>query len=220
LNFKEALIEIIENPKLKDSIFEWSSQLMEDEKFLDHVNSSDVGVSAYFGHLLPSDLILRFTCGIINLHPSYLPIGKGAHPIVWSLLERKIQGVTVHLMDSGIDTGAILWQSEISTSLSDTSGDIYLKASETLLQNAIPKILDWVDGKIKLTLNLDDGSTHKSVDLNALLEKEISEIDSLENFINWINALNFSNGKTAIVRDAQGKRWSIKLNMSQIEGDF
>ena len=193
---------------------------MEDERFLDLVNSCEVGVSAYFGHVLPSDLISRFSRGIINLHPSYLPVGKGAHPIVWSLLERKIQGVTIHLMDSGIDTGAILWQSEISTSLSDTSGDIYQKASEVLLQNAIPKMLDWIDEKIELTPNLDNGSTHKSGDLDALLEKEISDIDSLENHINWINALNFSNGKNAIVRDSQGNRWSIELNMSQIEGDF
>jgi methionyl-tRNA formyltransferase len=123
-------------------------------------------------------------------------------------------------MDSGIDTGDILWQKEIATSLSDTSGDIYVKASELLLLNSIPKILDWVDGKIDLMPNPAVGSTHKSGDLDKVLEKEITEIDSLVNHINWINALNFSNGKKAIVRDFQGNRWSIELIMNQVEGDF
>jgi methionyl-tRNA formyltransferase len=220
LNFKEDVLEIIENHNSRVFIFEWSARLMDDKSFLELVNSSEIGLSAFFGHVLPSNLISRFKRGIINLHPSYLPIGKGSHPIVWSLLERKVQGVTIHLMDSGIDTGDILWQKEIATSLSDTSGDIYVKASELLLLNSIPKILDWVDGKIDLMPNPAVGSTHKSGDLDKVLEKEITEIDSLVNHINWINALNFSNGKKAIVRDFQGNRWSIELIMNQVEGDF
>lgn len=49
----------------------------------------------------------------INLHTSFLPWNKGADPNLWSFLEDTPKGVTIHLIDEGIDTGDILLQEEI-----------------------------------------------------------------------------------------------------------
>jgi len=50
---------------------------------------------------------------IINLHISLLPWNRGAHPNVWSFLEDTQKGVTIHVIDEGIDTGPILIQKEV-----------------------------------------------------------------------------------------------------------
>ena len=50
---------------------------------------------------------------IINLHISLLPWNRGAYPNVWSFLEDTPKGVTIYIIDEGVDTGSILAQEEI-----------------------------------------------------------------------------------------------------------
>ena len=50
---------------------------------------------------------------IINLHISYLPYNRGAHPNFWSFYENTTKGVSIHEIDSGIDTGNIIFRKEI-----------------------------------------------------------------------------------------------------------
>lgn len=50
--------------------------------------------------------------GVVNLHPSLLPLYRGVHPLSWALIRGESQtGVTLHVIDEGIDTGPILMQS-------------------------------------------------------------------------------------------------------------
>jgi len=50
---------------------------------------------------------------IINLHISLLLWNRGAYPNVWSFLEDTPKGVTIYIIDEGVDTGSILAQKEI-----------------------------------------------------------------------------------------------------------
>ena len=50
----------------------------------------------------------------MNVHPSYLPAYRGADPIPWEILHKESElGVTIHIIDQGIDTGAIVCQDNI-----------------------------------------------------------------------------------------------------------
>lgn len=198
-------------------VYEWTPRLIDDIDFINIVRSSDIGLSGYFGHKIPMELISEFKHGIVNLHPSLLPIGRGSHPIVWSILENKKQGATIHLMDSSLDTGEILWQSEIQGSISDTSENIYVKATDILLENVSQIVQDWVDGKLELKSNSGESTVHKAVDLKEVQEKNLETIDSLENHIKWINAMKFANGGRAIVKNSKGEKWRVEIHMSQIE---
>lgn len=51
---------------------------------------------------------------IINLHPSWLPFNRGRHPIFWAALLGNPFGVSIHLMDSGLDTGPVLVQKKVN----------------------------------------------------------------------------------------------------------
>ena len=71
----------------------------------------DVIVVACFPRLLPPALLNLPRHGALNVHPSLLPAYRGPQPLFWVFhdgLERA--GVTVHLMDSGADTGDIVAQ--------------------------------------------------------------------------------------------------------------
>jgi len=73
----------------------------------------DMVVSYNYRHIIRPDVVERMRGRAVNLHISYLPWNRGAHPNVWSFLEDTPKGVTIHLVDEGVDTGGILVQREL-----------------------------------------------------------------------------------------------------------
>ena len=67
-------------------------------------------ISYGYRFIIPKDNIQNLKNPIINLHISYLPFNRGAHPNYWSFKENSPKGVTIHFIDSGVDTGPILVQ--------------------------------------------------------------------------------------------------------------
>lgn len=75
---------------------------------------ADLVVLAGYMALLDPGFIRRFAGRIINVHPSLLPVFPGLRAIEQAIAHGvKIAGATVHLVDEGIDTGAILLQGAV-----------------------------------------------------------------------------------------------------------
>jgi len=74
----------------------------------------DFVVLAGYMHLLTKRFLDRFPERIVNVHPSLLPAFPGAHAIDDALAAGvETTGVTVHVVDEGIDSGPILRQEQI-----------------------------------------------------------------------------------------------------------
>jgi methionyl-tRNA formyltransferase len=71
-------------------------------------------VSHGYRYYLHDDVLSLFGRNAINCHISLLPHNRGAYPNVWAWLEGTPHGVTIHQMDSGIDTGPIITQKEVT----------------------------------------------------------------------------------------------------------
>jgi formyltetrahydrofolate-dependent phosphoribosylglycinamide formyltransferase len=71
-------------------------------------------VLAGYMHLLTPPFLQRFPERIVNVHPSLLPAFRGARAIAEALAAGiETTGVTVHLVDEGLDTGPVLAQEEV-----------------------------------------------------------------------------------------------------------
>ncbi len=71
-------------------------------------------VCAGYMHLLTSPFLERFPGRIVNVHPSLLPEFPGARPIDDALAAGvETTGVTVHLVDEGLDTGPVIRQEPV-----------------------------------------------------------------------------------------------------------
>ncbi|WP_297613532.1 phosphoribosylglycinamide formyltransferase [Nocardia sp.] len=86
----------------------------------------DLVVSAGFMKILGPRFLERFGGRIINTHPALLPAFPGAHGVRDALAYGvRVTGSTVHLVDSGIDTGAILAQEAVAVLPSDDEATLH-----------------------------------------------------------------------------------------------
>src|SRR5262245_30197138 len=68
---------------------------------------ADAGVVAAYGRILPEWMLNAPRHGCINVHSSLLPKYRGAAPINWAVARGEREtGVTIMLMDAGLDTAA------------------------------------------------------------------------------------------------------------------
>lgn len=109
----------------------------------------DAIVVAAYGKILPPAVLGLPPFGAINVHPSYLPRHRGAAPIQGSILAGDAEtGVTIMLLDEGMDTGPILAQrlaplGPAETAESLTNRLAFLGAE--LLMHTLPA---WFDGSV------------------------------------------------------------------------
>lgn len=73
----------------------------------------DLVVSYSYHHLLRAPVLEMLPQKFINLHISLLPNNRGSDPNIWAFLHDTPKGVTIHIVDEGLDTGPILVQREV-----------------------------------------------------------------------------------------------------------
>jgi methionyl-tRNA formyltransferase len=148
----------------------------------------DLIIVAAYGKILPPEILSIPGFGCVNVHASLLPKWRGASPIQNALLSGETEtGVTIMLMDEGMDTGDILAQKKINIGLDETKEDLLLRLTEegkNLLMETVPL---WVERKIIATPQDNTEAT-----LCQLIERDDGHIiwtDSAESIYNRYRAL-------------------------------
>ncbi len=103
-------------------------------------------IVAAYGLILPQAVLDIPQRGCLNVHASLLPKYRGASPIAGALLAGEpATGITIMLMDAGLDTGPILTQRTLPIDTQDTTGTLETKLSvlgATLLRETLPRWLN------------------------------------------------------------------------------
>ena len=94
----------------------------------------DFVVSDRYEFIIKKNVINIFNNKIINLHPSLLPWNKGYHSNFWSIYHDTPKGVSIHVIDEGIDTGKIVAQDEIEYFDDDTLRTTYKKLRASMVK--------------------------------------------------------------------------------------
>ncbi len=109
----------------------------------------DVIVVAAFGQILPPDVLRLPGFGCLNVHASLLPRHRGAAPIQAAILDGDAEtGVTIMLMDEGLDTGPMLARRATPITPDETAGALSERLAQlgaALLIETLPR---WLAGGI------------------------------------------------------------------------
>jgi len=119
-----------------------------DQEFLEALQSlgPDLIVVAAFGQILPKAIIDFPKLGCLNIHPSLLPKYRGAAPLNWSIIHGDTKtGVTIMLMDEGMDSGDILTQETTPIGADETYGSLHDRLANlgaNLLMDTIEQVAE------------------------------------------------------------------------------
>ena len=119
---------VINEPKFQTRLSEnVESKLVEELQ----ASGAELIVLAGYMRLVKAPLLEAFPRRIINIHPSLLPSFPGLEAWRQALTAGvKITGCTVHFVDSGMDTGEIIAQSEVSILPGDTPETLHARIQE------------------------------------------------------------------------------------------
>nr|WP_300807705.1 formyltransferase family protein [uncultured Acetatifactor sp.] len=129
-------------------------------------------ISFNYRHLIPEEVLDLMPGRVINLHTSLLPYNRGSDPNFFSFLYDTPKGVTIHLVDKGLDTGDILCQREI---VFDEEKETFASSYDRLLAE-IQELFreNWEDireGRIAPRPQEGSGSTHRMREIASIREQ-------------------------------------------------
>ncbi len=120
----------------------------------------DLIVLAGYLVTIPEKMIEAYQNRIINIHPSLIPafcgVGYYGLKVHEGALARgvKISGATVHFVDTGTDTGPIIFQKAVEVKSGDTPKTLQQRIMEEAEWKILPKAIDYIaNGKVKIVDN-------------------------------------------------------------------
>lgn len=186
---------------------------------------SRLGVLVDYGIIVSSTVINYFPLGIVNSHFSLLPEWRGADPITFSILSgQENSGVSLMLIDEGMDTGPLLDQQQLALDHLDNIGLTakLIELSDNMLTEDIPKYLN---GELKpypqpldfaptysRKLTKEDGTIDWSKDA-VQIEREIRA------FISWPHSTAQIKDKVVIITAAHVVDGASKPGNYQVNGN-
>jgi methionyl-tRNA formyltransferase len=165
----------------------------------------DLIIVAAFGLLLPSEVLSlpRFAC--LNVHASLLPRHRGPSPVANAILSGdELTGVTIMLMDAGLDTGPILVREKVGISFMDTAGSLSSKLADVgarLLLETLPR---WLAGELKAQPQDEPQATY-----SELITSRDAEIDWRLSAVELWRRVRAYNPWPSCFTFCQGKRLKI-----------
>jgi methionyl-tRNA formyltransferase len=111
----------------------------------------DLILSAGYAVILKKEILEVPDLMAVNFHASLLPEYRGKHPVFWALRNNeKWSGLTVHVMDPGIDTGDIIYQVMVRTRKGDSVAKLYQRIIDNSLGLVNRLIIDAERGSIPI----------------------------------------------------------------------
>jgi methionyl-tRNA formyltransferase len=130
-------------------------------------------VLAAYGLLLPAPFLDIAPHGGLNIHPSLLPRHRGPSPVAWTLLEGDREaGVTIFLMDQGMDSGPILSQRRMPIGEGETTGGLTARLAREGADLIVETLRRWLRGEI-----VPEPQDESKATFSRLLRKEDGELD-------------------------------------------
>lgn len=178
-------ILFLTNSSVSEPLIHWLSERESVTILKREISTNDIRtikpdrvISYSYRHIIKPAVLDSLPDKFLNLHISLLPFNRGADPNAWSFLDDTPKGVSIHLIDKGIDTGPILCQREV----------VFNEEKETLnstynaLQHHIKDLFinNWSiikSGQLKPTPQSAPGTYHSSKELAELKEQFINKED-------------------------------------------
>jgi len=135
------------SPSAFDSREKWAEVLLAN---INHFKP-DLVVLAGFMRILPANFVAALSPHLINTHPSLLPAFPGGHAVRDALnAKASVTGVTIHVVDEGVDTGPHIAQASVPVLAEDSEYDLHERIKVVERELLVATVKDIATKKIHL----------------------------------------------------------------------
>jgi methionyl-tRNA formyltransferase len=121
----------------------------------------DLIVVAAYGLILPSEVLELPRYGCVNVHGSLLPRHRGAAPIAAAILAGDPEtGVSIMLMDEGLDTGPVLATAALRIADDDTTESLGARLARLGADTLVATLPGWLAGQVAPQPQPEEGATY------------------------------------------------------------
>jgi methionyl-tRNA formyltransferase len=170
-------------------------------------------VSSGYEHIVPEDIIEIPERGIVNLHPSYLPYNRGAHPYIWPVVDDTPAGVSIHFMNENLDEGPLVARREVEVRPDDTAYSLRERLMDEqfeLFKESWEKIKEGECTEQRP----EYGNVHRSEELDELAELDLEEEKEVGEVIDILRALTYDGeGLARFERD--GEEYTVEVSIEE-----
>ena len=169
-------------------------------------------------HIYRKDM-LAVAKASLNIHPSFLPFGRGRDPIVWTIQRSWPAGASLHAISEGIDEGPIWARKEVSYAFPCRGKDLYDRVIATCIElfaQAWPSIRA---GEIKPETQETGTPTNRR---RQLLEDRVVSLEPgspIHEFLLRVLSHDFSPDYTAQITFGD-KRYRLTFNIEEVDDPF
>lgn len=193
-------------------VFESESRLSRD---LSQLAPFNTGLLAWWPKLVSSAVLALAKNGFLNTHPSLLPYNRGKHYNFWALVEQVPFGVTLHFVDTGIDSGDIVAQQVIPYGWEDTGETLYEKAASAMVELFKSNYPEIRLGKVSRTpQDLTQGSLHYAKEINPASAIDLDKAYTARDLLNLLRARTFA-GHPACNFEEDGQTYEVRIDIKR-----
>ncbi|MBK0419696.1 phosphoribosylglycinamide formyltransferase [Leucobacter sp. CSA1] len=110
-------------------------------------------VSAGLMRILPAGFVRAFSPNLINTHPALLPLFPGAHAVRDALVAGATEtGVTVHVIDEGVDTGPALRRAAVQVRPGETEEELHERIKQLERPLLVETVREIAAGELDLRI--------------------------------------------------------------------
>lgn len=173
------------------------------------IKNFDLVISIHCKQIFPLNLVSAVKC--VNVHPGLNPHNRGWYPQVFSIINKKPFGATIHQMNRDVDAGPIFVQKTVNINSYDTSLSAYEKVQEAefeLLRDNIKLIILDEIKDLKYPIL---GNYNSIKDFREICCLDINKIGSLKSHLDLLRALTHGTFDNAYYIDDNGKKVFVKI---------
>jgi len=183
-----------------------------------YIGQFDLGVLAWWPKLISKQILSSAKLGFINTHPSLLPYNRGKHYNFWAIVEDVPFGVTIHMVDEGVDTGNIVAQEKIEYDWTDNGESLYEKAQSSMIDLFTKTYSQMRLNKneiVSYAQDLTKGSFHHSSELYLASQIQLDKLYTARKILNMLRAKTFDGYPSCWFEDG-GKRYEVTISIKQV----
>lgn len=199
----DASIPISKPAKMSDPLF-YKELCTDDPELI---------IVATYDRRIPASIIALARTAAINIHPSLLPKYRGPCPEFWAVRNGDDEtGVTIHYLDDGFDTGAIILQERIPINVSDTLGMVLYRFASTAARMVV-KLLDLLQKDARLFSVPQDERDASRAPFVTSDDLRIDWTQPVKSIYDLIRAANPVGGAWTTFRGFQLKIWHAEISL-------